>query len=89
MLYIKCYDTLVYRYGPLIKHWTTRFEAKHKYFKHLANVMSNFTNICYSLALRHQLHQCYLSLKPSALPGDEIEIGLGKINCAAMVIKGQ
>ena len=23
------------RFGPLLNHWTTRFEAKHKYFKHL------------------------------------------------------
>ena len=67
------------RYGPLVNHWTTRFEAKHKYFKHLANVMGNFTNICYSLALRHQLHQCYLSLNQDVLPGEEIEIGPGTL----------
>ena len=34
---------IVCRYGTLIRHWTTCFEAKHKYFKHLANVMGNFT----------------------------------------------
>ena len=67
------------RYGPLINHWTTRFEAKHKYFKHLANVMGNFTNICYSLALRHQMHQCYLSLNRDTLPGEKIEIGPGTV----------
>ena len=66
-----------FRFGPLVNHWTTRFEAKHKYFKQLANVMGNFTNICYSLALRHQLHQCYLSLNSETLPGEEIEIGPG------------
>jgi len=42
-----------YRFGPLINHWTARFEAKHKYFKHLANVIGNFANVCYSLTLRH------------------------------------
>ena len=68
----------LFRFGPLINHWTTRFEAKHKYFKHLANVIGNFTNICYSLALRHQLHQCYLSLDSATLSGEEIEIGPGK-----------
>ena len=67
------------RYGPLINHWTTRFEAKHKYFKHLANIMGNFTNICYSLALRHQMHQCYLSLDQDTLAGEEIEIGPGNL----------
>ena len=65
------------RFGPLINHWTTHFEAKHKYFKHLANVLGNFTNICYSLALRHQLHQCYLMLNSHTLSGEKIEIGPG------------
>lgn len=65
------------RFGPLINHWTTRFEAKHKYFKRLANVMGNYTNICYSLALRHQLQHCYLSLNNETLPGEENEIGAG------------
>jgi len=65
------------RFGPPINHWTMRFEAKHKYFKHLANVIGNFTNICYSLALRHQLHQCYLSIDSNVLPGEETEIGPG------------
>ena len=65
------------RYGPLIDHWTMRFEAKHRYFKQLANVLGNFTNICYSLSLRHQLYQCYLSLNETTLPGEELEIGPG------------
>ena len=62
-----------------MNHWTTQFEAKHKYFKHLANVMGNFTNICYSLALRHQLHQCYLLLNSHSLPEETLEIGPGTI----------
>ena len=68
-----------FRFGPLINHWTTRFEAKHKYFKNLANVMGNYTNICYSLALRHQLQHCYLSLNNETLPGEENEVGPGDI----------
>ena len=68
-----------YRYGPLINYWTTRFEAKHKYFKNLSNVMGNFTNICYSLAIRHQLHQCYRSLNSSSLSKEEFEIGPGMV----------
>lgn len=63
----------MYRYGPLINHLTTR-EAKHKYFKQLSNTMGNFINMCYSLALRHQLHQCYLSLDQS---NEDVEIGPG------------
>lgn len=70
---------LFFRFGPLINHWTTRFEAKHKYFKHLANVMGNFKNICYSLALRHQLYRCYLSLNTDTLSTEDIEVGPGKM----------
>ena len=69
-LILKC------RFGPLINHWTTRFEAKHKYFKHYANIMGNFKNVCYSLAMRHQLKQCYNSLNTHSLPGDQLEIGI-------------
>ena len=30
------------RYGPLVRHWTMRYEAKHSYFKRLARSMGNF-----------------------------------------------
>lgn len=66
-----------FRFGPLINYWTTRFEAKHKYFKSYATLMGNFKNICYSLAMRHQLNHCYRSLNNFSLPGEEIEIGPG------------
>ena len=39
--------------------------------------MGNFVNITYSLALRHQLYQCYLHLNLNQLPGEELEIGSG------------
>lgn len=43
--------------------WSTiqgcaRFDAKHSFFKTCAKTTNNFTNIAYSLALRHQFHQC-------------------------------
>jgi hypothetical protein len=37
-----------------------RYEAKHSYFKQLAHSMGNFINLPYSLAMRHQQHQCYV-----------------------------
>ena len=43
----------------------------------MANVLGNFTNICYSLALRHQLYQCFLNLNVDTLPGEELETGAG------------
>jgi hypothetical protein len=36
-----------------------RFEAKHSYFKTLANVIGNFTNVAKSLSQRHQHWMCY------------------------------
>ena len=60
-----------------MSYWTARFEAKHRYFKKLANVTGNFTNICFSLATRHQLYQCYLALNTTTLPGEKPEIGPG------------
>ena len=54
-------NTSVCRYGPLLRHWTMRYEAKHCYFKKLAHSMGNFINLPYSLAMRHQQHQCFMS----------------------------
>ena len=39
--------------------------------------MGNYTNICYSLALRHQLHNCYTNLNDKALFAENIEVGPG------------
>ena len=64
-----------YRYGPLVHQWTMRYEGKHRYFKQLAATIGNFTNICYSLSLRHQLYQCYLNLNTNTLPGEDLELG--------------
>ena len=36
-----------------------RFEAKHYYFKRLAQGLGNFKNLPKSLATRHQRLQCY------------------------------
>lgn len=68
------------RFGPLVYHWTMRFEAKHSYFKQLAHSMGNFVNVPYSLAVRHQLYQCYLNLNTEELPGwtHDFEAGPGQ-----------
>ena len=39
--------------------------------------MGNYTNICYSLALRHQLHNCYTNLNDKVLFAENIEVGPG------------
>lgn len=55
-----------------------RFEAKHRYFKQLSHIIGNFINITYFLALRHQLHQCYLGQNAESLQGEDLDIGPGK-----------
>ena len=65
----------------MIVYWTIRFEAKHHYFKQLATIIGNFINICFSLAERHQLHQCYVQLNTSSLPGEQVELGPGMCLC--------
>ena len=53
------YPTIIRKFGPIIHLWTLRFEAKHSYFKELIHQSKNIKNICFTLAKRHQLFQCY------------------------------
>ena len=64
-----------YSYGPLIRHWTMRFEARHSYFKRLAGQLGNFINIPYTLSTRHQQLQCYHRLDKSNIGGTDLEMG--------------
>ena len=50
---------LIYRFGPLVHYWCMRYEAKHSFFKRMAGVIGNYTNLPYTLAKRHQQQQCY------------------------------
>ena len=54
------YARQVDMFGPPIRHWCMRFEAKHKIFKQIAVKSNNYKNILYTLSKRHQLHQCLL-----------------------------
>lgn len=61
-----------------------RYEAKHSYFKRLAHSMGNFINLPYSLSMRHQQYQCYLSTNeqevvengPMAGPGMFVKVNI-------------
>ena len=57
-----------------------RYEAKHSYFKKLAQSIGNFINLPWTVvAMRHQLLQCYeyatdgsiLDLNPKIEPGKD------------------
>lgn len=57
--YMIHYSRLIAMYGPLRALWCMRFEAKHQYFKLVANSSRNFINIAKTLSDRHQLRQCW------------------------------
>ena len=49
--------SFISRFGPLIVSWCMRMEAKNSYFKKVARI-SNFKNVPYSVAKRHQRLLC-------------------------------
>jgi len=59
MHFMMHYPRLIADYGPLRALWCLRFEAKHQYFKKIANGQNNFRNICRTFADRHQSQQCW------------------------------
>ena len=61
-------------YSPLSRIWCMRFEAKHRYFKHIAKAMGNFKNIPKTLAFRHQRYMSYV-LNTETYCKDSIEVG--------------
>ena len=80
----------VYRFGPLVRHWTMRYEAKHNYFKKLAQNTGNYINLSRTLAKRHQYLQCYYHLSGDAMFEKNTEIGPGgsfTVVCMCMHIK--
>ena len=46
------------RFGPPVRLWAMRFEAKHRVFKQWARTTS-YKNLCWSLALKYQQHSAY------------------------------
>ena len=67
----------VYRYGPLLRHWTMRYEAKHNHFKKLAQNVGNFINVAWTLVSRHQYWQCLQFMDKDCLRQDTTEVGPG------------
>lgn len=71
--YLVHYPRLIQKYGPLIRLWCMRFEAKHQYFKKIANSSRNFRNISWTLAKRHQMLQCYERCGEKGFESDNFE----------------
>jgi len=53
------YPESIRQVGPLLYYWTMRFEARHKFFKHVATLGSNFKNIAKSVSSKNQLLLSY------------------------------
>ena len=71
-------QTILYlRYGPLLRHWTMRYEAKHNHLKKLAQNVGNFINVAWTLASRHQYWQCLQFMDKDCLKQDTTEVGTG------------
>lgn len=50
--------SLILKFGPLVRSWCMRFEAKHAYFKDQAKIIKNFKNLPLSLSRRYQFSLC-------------------------------
>lgn len=57
--FLEHYPALIETFGPLVRLWTMRFEAKHKFFKRVVRFSSNFKNVLLSLSTKHQLMMAY------------------------------
>lgn len=64
-----------YRTGPLINSWCMRMEAKNSSCKQAA-MSSNFKNVSYSVAKRHQRHLC-AQLQSGTFLDRELQCGPG------------
>ena len=65
--------SFISRFGPLIVSWCMRMEAKNSYFKKVARI-SNFKNVPYSVAKRHQRLLC-AHLQGQFFSYDELQCG--------------
>ena len=80
-MYTRTSTLIILRFGPLVWYWTMRYEARHHFFKRLAQNVGNFINLSYTLAVRHQMLQCYYHQSASAsFLDNEVEIGPGVFN---------
>jgi len=73
-------------FGPPIRSWAMRFEAKHAYFKNMARTIKNFKNLPFFLAQRHQSMESATSLQidsesidSGTIVPDDVTFGKGKL----------
>ncbi len=81
---IREYPSL-YSFGPLVCHWAMRFEARHHWFKRLAQQLGNFTNLPYTLSMRFQQLQCYQQYHSTSVQSESLEVGPGDMICCETI----
>ena len=81
--YLIHYARCIRQVGPLIRFWCMRFEAKHNFFRRLSHVVCNFRNICKTMAMRHQLMQCYNFYIEKHIDSRSQEVGPGNVTILA------
>lgn len=85
--YLVHLPTQIMMFGPLIRSWCMRFEAKHSYFKDMARKIKNFKNLPLSLAKRHQSMESAAAIQideecdtdSCPLVDNEVQYGKGKL----------
>ena len=80
--FILHYPQHILNFGPLIRYYCFRFEAKHSYFKQVVRHVKQFRNPPLTLARRHQLLQTYYSSSTSQcfLKADILVSGSTQLN---------
>ena len=52
--YLVHLSSQIFKFGPLVRAWAMRFEAKHQQFKQIPKITKNFRNLPKTLSERHQ-----------------------------------
>ena len=73
------------RFGPPSRYWCMRFEAKHSYFKSLAQRVKCFKNIAKTLADHQQNLMCYYASTNSCFSRDWL-FGRIKLDITAIIL---
>ena len=73
-------STDINRCGPLIRNWCMRFEAKHSYFKKMAQTLGSYKNVAKTVSTRHQYYKCYKMACSVKFLGVENTYGSGNVN---------
>jgi len=73
--------TVIQKSGPLAGMNCLRYELKNSFFKRRAHIMCNFTNVCHTLAYRHQQYILFVKLSNSSMHSVVV---VGRSSCSVV-----